>query len=259
MKKIILLEVIFAATIMISFSLSNTTNELFAFHPPGEHPEPCESQCNPCPCPHDENGHHDDGYSSEDMYFHSPKVEFPSQAEIFDYLTEYGIKKEFTLISNDTLSIPKEISTSIANDNLWVAWIASAANNNSTSISNLTSGDNVMISVSRDNGEKYESPLQLTPEEAGQLSNLQLVTSDSGRYVDLIWLDQLNSTSTLYLSVSSNFGQDFKTYPLTLPNFVNASDPIFKANGENVLLVWKETINQNGTNGDVMYSHSRHW
>ena len=122
------------------------------------------------------------------MYFHSPKVEFPSQAEIFDYLTEYGIKKEFTLISNDTQSIPKEISTSIANDNLWVAWIASAANNNSTSISNLTSGDNVMISVSRDNGEKYESPLQLTPEEAGQLSNLQLVTSDSGRYVDLIWL-----------------------------------------------------------------------
>jgi hypothetical protein len=258
MKKIVMVGILVVTAAMLAILPTNMDIKVGAqFHPPGGEPEPCYAECNPCPCPPHENGHSEYGYSTEESYFHSPKVEFPTQQQIFDYLTEYGIKKEFTVIANNTQTSPQEINAAIAKDDLWVAWIESA--NNSTGNKNNTLNDKVLITVSRDNGEEYETPIQLSPESADNISDLQLITSDSGRFVDLIWLDGSNSTNTLFISVSSNYGQDFKTYPLTLSNFVNASNPVFKANGENILLVWKETISHNGTNVDVMYSHSRHW
>ena len=74
-------------------------------------PCPCANQCSSCSCPCPESpdggGHHNE---ADPLYMHSPKVEFPTLQDLFDYYYQQGIKKdEFSIISNATEGSPSEV------------------------------------------------------------------------------------------------------------------------------------------------------
>ena len=253
-----MLAVICASVFTVSFFGNMYTYALAQLHPDPD-PEPCPPHCKPqCPCPQQQqcgyckcpcpNG----GHGEDDLrYLHEPKVEFPTVQELFDYYYQRGIEKEeFSIISNGTEGVPSDAVAAISGDSIYVAWLGEA---------NGTNG--AFLAVSRDNGATYEKPVQLSPENSGNITDLQIGVTDSGRFVDLAWQETPNNgTSRVFFSNSMNFGQDFKTYPLNLPTNGSATNPVLEVKGENVVLVWEqETLSANGTKGNVMYSHGGRW
>ena len=95
----------------------------------------------------------------------------------------------------------------------WVAWLGK-----------INGTNHVFITVSRDNVQTFEKPVRLSPQNSGNATNLQLGVTDSGRFVNLAWQGTVNGNRTIFFSNSMNFGQDFKTYPLNLPNDGNARE-----------------------------------
>jgi hypothetical protein len=249
-------EILYCSVIAAVLLIGAPSIATAQFHPPGEEPPcPCPSQppcytCS-CPCPPSHtNGNHEE----DTTYLSSPDVEFPTIQELFDYYTNRGIEKEeFSVISNASEGTPSDAQVAIAGDSAWVAWLGKISGTN-----------HVFITVSRDAGSTFDKPLQISAEDGGNATNLQLGASDSGRFVDVAWEGEINGTSVIFFSNSMNFGQDFKTYPLnyqpTNPELGNAFNPILEVEGENIILTWEqETISGNQTGPTVLYSHGGRW
>ena len=262
MKRIVLAVSVSTLLIGVIFMINSASTTSALLGDPGHDPShecppncepnpcPCTNQCSSCGCPCSGSyggGSHDE--YDDSMYMHAPKVEFPTIEQLFEYYYDHGIKKdEFNIISNTSEGSPSDMHAAVIGDTAWGAWLGKVNGTN-----------HVFITVSRDNMKTFEEPIILSPPNGGNATNLQLGVTDSGRFVDLTWEGSVNGTNTIFYSNSMNFGQDFKTYPINLPNEGDASSPVLEVRGESVALLWKQQQSFGNQTGDVLYMHGGHW
>ena len=189
----------------------------------------------------------------------TPNVTFPTQEEIFAYLREGEAKSEFAIIGNNSLGEASNVVTALNGNMTWVAWQASKADGL----------NRVFLAVSFNEGYNFTDPIQLSPPNAGNATELQLAITDDGSEVFVVWQDTniTDGKRTVYYSTSMNWGQDFKSYSLNLPGEGEFIEPRLTVANESVFLTWIAPGNETvalragpGGEGDCeVCGHGRRW
>jgi hypothetical protein len=155
-----------------------------------------------------------------------PTVNFPTREQVNAYNMELG--SEIIQLSNSSQGDANSVKAASKGNETFVVWLGKIEETN-----------RVFFSVTRDKGANYTQPIELSPPNSGNASNLnasnlQLAVYDS--YVDVVWqsTDPTNGTSNIIGSVSMDNGHTFKTYQINAEG-TNARDPVLPGN---FIVVW---------------------
>jgi hypothetical protein len=170
-----------------------------------------------------------------------PTVEFPTPEEVAAYNMELG--SEINSISNSSHGNAHDVKAGSVGNDTFVVWL-----------SEIDGINHVFFSLSRDRGANYTQPVQLSPPDSGNASNLQLVVYDS--IVDVVWqsTNLTNGTSNIIGSASMDNGNSFRTFQINAEGTF-AIDPVLPGN---FIIVWSQCGSQgDGGTDDVCRLYSR--
>lgn len=159
----------------------------------------------------------------------TPKVKYPTKAELFAYINQSGSKKEFTPLSNSSQGFGSNVQTAVAGNTTWIAWEGNVNGNNK-----------IFIKVAYNESLIFTPAVELSAPDAGNASKLQLGTSDDGNLVYATWQDTDITTgkNRIFVSSSMNGGEEFRTYTLNLPGDANSIDPTLTVVDDEVIINW---------------------
>jgi hypothetical protein len=150
-------------------------------------------------------------------------VNFPTREEVAAYNMELG--SEINKISNSSQGNATEVKAASKGNETFVVWLGK-----------IDELNHVFFSVTRDRGANYTQPVELSPSDGGNASNLQLAVYDS--IVDVVWqsTNLTSGRSNIIGSASMDNGLTFKTYQLNAEG-TNAIDPVLPGN---FIVVWRQ-------------------
>jgi hypothetical protein len=174
-----------------------------------------------------------------------PTVHFPSKEEVAQYAMEALVN--FTDLSKTGNASNAEIAAS--RNNTYVVW-----QDNSTG--------EIYLSLSRDGGLHFVGPVNLS-NNTGNSTLPQIGTLDEEVFV--LWQDNSTGNYEIFVSVSMDEGNSFKTYNLT-NSTSDSIEPRINAEGNQALWLWKERICKSVPEPigqiceDILYAHpNRSW
>lgn len=152
-----------------------------------------------------------------------PTVEFPTREEVAAYNMELG--SEIIGITNSSLGNAHDVKAGSIGNETFVVWLGE-----------IDGINHVFFSLSRDRGANYTQPVQLSPPDSGNASNLQLAVYDST--VDIVWqsTNLTNGTSNIIGSASMDNGRTFRTYQINAEG-TYAIDPVLPGN---FIIIWTQ-------------------
>ncbi len=213
-----ILVIVFSSIIFSSGIFSQSSLSVDEYHdcPKGAEQELCESTPN----------------TSETK----PVVTYPTKDELYAYINSSGGKKEFTALSNASQGFSSDIQTAIAGNTTWVAWLG-----------NVDGINKVFLKVSYNESLIFTPAVELSEQNAGNASKLQLAASENGNLVYAVWQDTNMTTgkNRIFVSASMNGGEEFRTYTLNHPGDADSIDPRIAIVGEEVIISWVQV----GANG----------
>jgi hypothetical protein len=185
-----------------------------------------------------------------------PKVLFPTSEEIAEYMASAVVN--FTDLSDGNTGNASHAQIAASKNNTFVVWQ-----------DNTPGNFDIYLSVSRDGGLHFVGPVNLS-NNTGNSTDPQIGILEKEVFV--LWQDNTPGNFDIFVSVSMDEGNTFKTYDLT-NSTSDSIDPKVNVDGYQALWLWIERIcgNQqenvtqsNSTNNhcsqDKLYSHpNRSW
>jgi hypothetical protein len=152
-----------------------------------------------------------------------PTVNFPTREQVAAYNMELG--SEINNMSNSSQGNASDVKAASKGNETFVVWLAKIDDIN-----------HVFFSVTRDRGANYTQPVELSPPNGGNASNLQLTVYDS--IVDVVWqsTNLTSGRSNIIGSASMDNGLTFKTYQINAEG-TNAIDPVLPGN---FIVIWRQ-------------------
>lgn len=152
-----------------------------------------------------------------------PKVDFPTDEQVAAYNKKVG--SEIITISNSSQGEPNSVRADSKGNKTFVVWLGK-----------IDGINHVFFSVTRDRGFTYTQPVELSPPDGGNASNLQLAVYDS--IVDVVWqsTNLTSGISSIIGSVSMDGGSTFKTYQISAEG-INGRDPVLPGN---FIVIWTQ-------------------
>jgi hypothetical protein len=185
-----------------------------------------------------------------------PTVLFPNKEEVAQYAAEAIVN--FTDLSNGKASNASKVSNAsnpdiaASGNNTYVVW---QDNNN-------TSNYEIYLSLSRDGGLHFVGPVNLS-NNTGNSTIPQVGTLEQEVFV--LWQDNTPGNYEIFVSVSMDGGNTFKTYNLT-NSTSDSINPMINTEGNKALWLWTERICENVPAPigqlckNVLYAHqNRSW
>jgi hypothetical protein len=170
--------------------------------------------------------------SSQDT---QPVVSFPSQQEIIQYFVALGEVENFTKIANVSEGNVRDIEVATDGNKSYVVWQVGAAEGSTP----------IFLSVSSDGGENYFAPIELTPSDARNSSELQVAAINNSVFI--VW-QETNATigrDSVFIS-SSMDSNEFRTYQLNTGDSTARSPKLFTQEND-IAVVWVQRNFDNST------------
>jgi hypothetical protein len=164
-----------------------------------------------------------------------PVVSFPSQQEIIQYFIALGEVENFTKIAEVSDGNVRNIEVATDGNNSYVVWQVDVANGSAP----------IFLSVTNDGGENYFAPIELTPSDARNSSELQIAAINNSVFV--VWQQTNATTGRDSVFISSSMGSnEFRTYQLNTGDSTARSPKLFTQEND-IAVAWVQRNFDNST------------
>ena len=178
-----------------------------------------------------------------------PTVLFPNEEEVMQYADAAIVN--FTNLSNSTTGNASNPAITASENDTYVVW----QDNNS-------GNHEIYLSISRDGGLHFIGPVNLSNNTGNStLPQIGIIENE----VFVLWQDNTAGNYEIFVSVSMDDGNSFKTYNLT-NSTSDSIEPRINVEGNQALWLWTERICESIPEPggqiceDILYAHpNRSW